>query len=110
MKISKLIYAENKWAKDCLAEYKEGKKIYSFDRRISLDGQILDDPSEKATKYSLDGAITKLYNPNSREPVLSTLKKAIQAYTGENVHISKFNNSSNTKYEDIKKVLQIAKL
>lgn len=109
MKISKLIYSEKKWTKNCLGETVDGKKIHSFDKYISHDGKVFD-PSERVSKFSLYGAIVRLYDPDSRDTVLEKLRSAIKAYTGKNYYIAEFNNATDTKYFDIKKVLEIAEL
>lgn len=109
MKISNILYKEDKWCKNCMAITKSGKKLFDLNIHHFEDGKTVD-PSRECSTYSLYGAIAHLYNGTSQAEVFSKLSQAIREYTGKQIRVAEFNDSSSTTYEDIKKVLQIAGL
>ena len=109
MKIASLLYREDKWCKNCLATTKNGKKLFNLNVHHFEDGKTLD-PSKECNAYSLYGAITHLYNGTSQSEIFSKLSKAIREYKGIPMRVAEFNDSPETTYEDIQKVIKLANL
>lgn len=109
MKISKLLYREDKWAKNCMAVKKDGTKIYNLNVVHFPNGTYID-PSKDCVAYSLYGAISHLYSNEGQQEVATKLGDAVRQYTKSKIWLAEFNNKPETTFEDIKNVLKIAKL
>ena len=109
MKISQLIYKEDKWVKNCMALTKNGRKLYDLNIIHSPNGPVYD-PSKDCVAFSLYGAISHLYSGDGQQDVCLKLGDVIRRYYGGKIFLAEFNNRPETSFQDIKNVLAIAKL
>lgn len=109
MKISNLLYKEDKWTKNALARNKDGKPIESLNICHFANG-VSKDPSKDAYSFSLYGAAAHLYSGEGLQDVLIKLGNAARLHSGKRVWLAEFNDSTSTTFEDIKKVLALAQL
>jgi hypothetical protein len=108
MKISRLLLNEDKWTKNALARKKDGTPIPSLNI-IHKDGKEID-PSREAVCWSLYGAIVHLYNGDGQQEVFLKLGDIIRKYKSQKIYLAQFNDSSETSFEDIQAVLELANL
>ncbi len=109
MKISRLIYRSDRWCQGSLAVNKFGKKLSSLNIYHTSDGKEYD-PSKDCVAYSLYGAVAHLYGPDGQGDVLVKLGDAARRYVGRQIWLAEFNDAPTTKFEDIQKVLRMARL
>jgi len=101
MNLIKIFVNPNRWLKDGFAQDKNGKSH-------SFTNLWRDNPPEPY-KFSLQGAVAYFTEPesDSRRKVMARLSKAIEKHTGKNMYVAEFNNSPDTSFEDLTKVIQI---
>lgn len=107
MKLSRIINNERRWTQNALARNKNGE---------SLDLDYINRDNVQQVKqlesFSLHGALTWFIpyerQKDERDKTRVKIRKAIQQYTGKDISIREFNDSTTTKYEDIRAVLRIA--
>ncbi len=109
MKISKLLYRDDRWCQGCLAVNKIGKRLDNLNIYHYSNGTELD-PSKECVAYSLQGAIVHLYNGENQGDVFTRLGNAARLYYGQKIWVAEFNDLSSTTYKDVMKVLKIADL
>jgi len=109
MKISNLIYREDKWCKGCLATTKEGRKLQNLNVH-HYDGGREINPASTCVSFSLYGAVVHLYGGNGQGDISARLGDAVRKYTKSNVYLAAFNDDESTTFEDIQNVLKIANL
>jgi hypothetical protein len=109
MRLSQLLYREDKWAKNCMAVKKDGTKLYDLNVYHLPNGEQID-PSKDCVAYSLYGAIAHLYSNDGQQDVTTKLGNAVREYCKCKIWLSEFNNKPETTFQDIKKVLAMAKL
>lgn len=107
MKLSRIFSNDRKWTQNALARNKDGESIDLdyINRDNAQQVKVLE-------SFSLHGALTWFVpyerSKDEREKIRIKLRKAIQKYTGKDISIREFNDSTTTKFEDIRAVLRIA--
>ncbi len=102
MNLSQIFVNERKWTQNAPARDKNGKLItFTAPWDHNTDKNYL----RIIDSWSLYGAVA-FFNGAESE-VARRLKKAIERYTGKNLYIAEFNDSIDTSFEDVKKVIKI---
>jgi len=109
MKISNLIYKEDKWCKGCLVTTTDGRKLQNLNIHHFEGGKEIN-PASAYISFSLYGAIAYLYSGDGQGDVAIKLGDAVRKYTRSNTYLAAFNDDMSTTFKDIQNVLKIANL
>jgi hypothetical protein len=109
MRISRLLYREDKWCKGCMGITKNGIHLQQLNIVHYENGHTLD-PSKEIVAYSLYGAITHLYNQDTQNEIFQKVGNAIREYTGVKIYLAEWNDLPTTTYKDVMAVLRKAGL
>lgn len=109
MKISNLLYREDRWIKGALAKSKDGTMLQNLNI-YHFDGGKEIDPSVQCVAYSLQGAIVRLYSGDSQGDMFIRLGNIVRNYFGQKVYLAQWNDDPATSFQDVKNVLKLAGL
>ena len=109
MKINGLLTHEDRWTQNCIARDKQGnalKDINTFySQRVDKKGNIFYQEfrnEDSAYSFSLQGAVIKCYEPDSRDQVMDKLRDAITRHTRKAYWVAQFNDLPDTTFDDVK--------
>ncbi len=106
MKLSQIFTKPENWTQNCLARDKGGRAV-SLDIMHYENGNELN-LGQNAKSFSIYGAIANNFNVDARDIVTAKLRDAIKWYTKTNLSIGAFNDSPETKFEDVVAVIKEA--